>query len=91
MFRTPQLPAPVLEALGNAETARTEADTATARAAEAKAAAAAALVRDAKLSMRDAAEILGVSHQRVQQLLSALTSAGPTPRRGAHASRRVAS
>ncbi|MHB8507489.1 MAG: hypothetical protein ACYDGR_02420 [Candidatus Dormibacteria bacterium] len=70
VFRTPQLPAPVLEALGEAEHARSEADTATARAADARAAAAGALVRQAHLSMRDAAEILGVSHQRVQQLLS---------------------
>lgn len=91
VFRTPQLPAPVLEALEKAETARTEADTATARSAEAKAAAAAALVRDAQLSMRDAAEILGVSHQRVQQLLSTLTGGSPIARRKAGTSRSVAS
>lgn len=70
VFRTPELPAPVLEALGEAEHARSEADVATVRAADARAAAAGALVREAHLSMRDAAEILGVSHQRVQQLLS---------------------
>jgi len=53
-----------------AERARSEADVATVRAADARAATAGALVRQAHLSMRDAAEILGVSHQRVQQLLS---------------------
>lgn len=73
VFRTPQLPEPVIDALGHAERARRDADTAVARASEAKAAAARALVRDVHLSMRDAAEILGVSHQRVQQLLSPTT------------------
>ena len=66
----PQLPAPVLEALGQVASARASADDAAAHAAAAKAAAARALVRDAHLSMRDAAEILGLSHQRVQQLLA---------------------
>ena len=80
VFRTPQLPAPVLEALGAAEHARSEADTATVRAADARAAAAGALVRQAHLSMRDAAEILGVSHQRVQQLLSPSNPRALVPR-----------
>lgn len=70
VFRKPELPSSVLNAIENAEAARSEADTAAARAAEAKAAAARALVREAHLSMRDAAEVLGVSHQRVQQLLA---------------------
>jgi hypothetical protein len=70
VFRKPRLPESVLHALEVAESARTEADGATARAADAKAAAARALVLDAHLSRRDAAEVLGLSHQRVQQLLA---------------------
>ena len=69
-FERPQLPAPLVKALDQAESARADAEGAAARAAEAKAAAARALVRDARLSMRDAAEVLGLSHQRVQQLLA---------------------
>lgn len=70
VFRRPQLPAPVLRAIEDAEAARTEADGAATRAAAARAAAARALVRDAHLSLRDAAEVLGLSHQRIQQLLA---------------------
>lgn len=91
MFRTPQLPAPVMDAVGNAERARAEADLSAARAAETKAAAAGALVRDAHLSMRDAAEILGISHQRVQQLLSPSAGHAPTASSKRPPSRRVAS
>ena len=47
VFRTPELPAPVVEALGEAAHARSEADVATVRAADARAAAAGALVREA--------------------------------------------
>jgi hypothetical protein len=91
VFRTPQLPKPVLDALDNAERARAEADSAAERAAEARAAAAGALVQAAHLSMRDAAEILGISHQRVQQLLSPTPARESAPRRKRQASRRAAS
>jgi hypothetical protein len=96
VFRTPPLPEPVLDALDNAERARAEADSAAeraaeARAAEARAAAAGALVQDAHLSMRDAAEILGISHQRVQQLLSPtpLASRPPVERGRPHGEQRA--
>ena len=69
-FRRPVLPGSVLQALERAEAARGAADDAATRAGEAKADAARALVRDAHLSMRDAAEVLGISHQRVQQLVA---------------------
>lgn len=71
VFGTPHLPAPILQAIMDAEAARSEADSATARATQTRAAAARALVSEAHLSMRDAAELLGLSHQRVQQILAA--------------------
>jgi len=70
VFRQPELPAAVVRALTNADRAKSKADDAATRAAAAKAAAARALVVDPHLSLRDAAEVLGLSHQRIQQLLA---------------------
>jgi predicted RNase H-like HicB family nuclease len=69
-FRTPQLPSAIKDAVEQALTARSDADLAARKATKARADAARALVRDGHLSLRDAAEVLGVSHQRIQQLLA---------------------
>jgi hypothetical protein len=70
VFRRPPFPGTVEDALEGAGRSRPAADTTSAQAPEARAAAARALVQDAHLSMRGAAEVLGPSHQRVQQLLA---------------------
>ena len=65
-----RLPAPVKAALELARKEREHAQAAQEAAAGATRDAARALVKDGRLSVRDAADVLGVSHQRVQQLLA---------------------
>jgi predicted RNase H-like HicB family nuclease len=69
-FRSPTLPSDVQETVDMAIAERQIAEAATRVAADLTARASAGLVQDAHLSMRDAADILGLSHQRVQQLLA---------------------
>jgi predicted RNase H-like HicB family nuclease len=65
-----RLPTNVKKALATAIRRRRAASKAETEAATATREAARRLIRDARLSTRDAAELLGVSHQRVQQLVS---------------------
>jgi methyltransferase (TIGR00027 family) len=65
-----RLPAPVRASLELARQEREHAQAAQETAAGATRDAVRALVRDGRLSVRDAADVLGLSHQRVQQLLA---------------------
>ena len=65
-----QLPKDLAELARRAQQARAEADRAGTE-AQVQAAKAARALTDHGLSRRDAAELLGISHQRVQQLLEA--------------------
>ena len=65
-----RLPAPVKASLELARQERDLAQAAQEAAAGATRDAARALVKDGRLSVRDAADVLGLSHQRVQQLLA---------------------
>lgn len=65
-----QLPAPVQSAIAKARKLRKVADDRNAEAGEAARAAARALVGQLKLSVRDAGALLGISGQRVQQLVA---------------------
>ena len=65
-----RLPAPVKASLELARKQREHAHAAQETAAGATREAARALVKDGHLSVRDAADVLGLSHQRVQQLLA---------------------
>ena len=68
--RTPELPESVKVSVDHALAEREIADATAKVASEAMTVACVSLLRDAHLSMRDAAEVLGISHQRVQQLSS---------------------
>jgi predicted RNase H-like HicB family nuclease len=68
-YRPPALDSTLLKKVHEAMAAREIAEGATVTAGDLMTAAAKALTADAKLSLRDAAELLGVSHQRVQQLV----------------------
>ena len=65
-----RLPAPVRATLELARREREHAQAAQEAAAGATREAARSLVRDGHLSVRDAADVRGLSHQRVQQLLA---------------------
>ena len=84
-FGSPDLPASAGESVDRAIAEREIADSASRVAAELMAAAAVSLLDDAHLSMRDAAEILGLSHQRIQQISSSRRSSSdvtPVPQIG---------
>jgi predicted RNase H-like HicB family nuclease len=68
-FEVPDLPQPIREAAQLAVSARVLAECINKETAELTAAGASALVVDGHLSIRDAAEILGISYQRVHQIL----------------------
>lgn len=76
------LPIKVQNTVDEANAARVIAEATTETAGALMSDAALALTKDARLSVRDAAELLGISHQRVQQLVSegkgslALTGSG---------------
>jgi predicted RNase H-like HicB family nuclease len=69
-FRPPTLPAPIRETVELAMAGRAVADAASRVAAELTAQASYDLVNGVRLSMRDAADVLGLSHQRIQQLVA---------------------
>jgi len=69
-FQPVTLPADVQNIVYEANAAKAMADAATEAVGELMSTAALALTADARLSLRDAGELLGVSHQRVQQLVT---------------------
>ncbi|HVX20168.1 MAG TPA: hypothetical protein VHB02_02350 [Acidimicrobiales bacterium] len=76
-FRSPTLPDDVQHTVAMALAEREIAEAAGRVAAELTQQASTELVNDARLSMRDAADILGLSHQRVQQLVSGTEPSSP--------------
>ncbi len=70
VFRQPALPEEIERTVEMALAEREIAEAATRVAAELTQQASIQLVSDARMSLRDAADILGLSHQRVQQLVA---------------------
>jgi len=88
----PVLPRDLQRKVGRARRARDEAEVLQREAAVASAEVAADLVRQAHLTVRDAGRVLGLSHQRIAQLLKpASGKAGRSRGRGARGSRNRAS
>jgi predicted RNase H-like HicB family nuclease len=69
-IRPVKMPTSVQVLIDEAVSARVVAESATSFASEIMTAAAVALTEGARLSLRDAADLLGISHQRVQQLVA---------------------
>jgi predicted RNase H-like HicB family nuclease len=68
-FRAPELPSRALRAIDEAVNARQKSALMAQLALEKMSDAALALTNQCHLSMRDAAELLGLSHQRIQQIV----------------------
>ena len=77
----PVLPRDLQRKVGRARKVRGEAEVLQREAAIASAEVAADLVQTAHLTVRDAGRVLGLSHQRITQLLKAATGKGQRPHR----------
>jgi predicted RNase H-like HicB family nuclease len=75
-----RLPSEIRQKVAATRRAREAAHEAQRRASETAGLSALALVRQHRLSVRDAAELLGISHQRVQQLVDRPPRFEPDPR-----------
>lgn len=69
-FRSPHMPPEIQSTVAEAIAARQIAEIANEVSGQLMTSAAVQLVKSAHLSMRDASDILGISHQRVQQIVS---------------------
>jgi len=78
-----RLPREAARSVARARSVREAADRAQREALDVTRRTATELTRSSRLSIRDAAELLGVSHQRIQQLLAAVRESS-TPKRGGY-------